>query len=515
MTIGPLRFINEATMPIDLNDTGLEAAFTFETERGGVVEEPPFHILALGDWSGDAETKPLAQRGPVEIDRDNFDEIIARLNTRLDLDFDDGSTLELEFDSLDAFHPDEIFKRVEMFDQLRGLRKKLNNSESFNSAAYDARQLFGIKRQNVEPVAAEETEPADNLLDAILTKPDGGAAAPKRKLSGELGGLISELVRPHLVTVDEEQQSSLVSLVDSATSGLMRRILHHKKFQTLEAAWRGLWFLVRRTETSTELKIFLLDAGKDELSADLKEAENLAATHLYRILVRDATETPGGEPWSVIAADYAFSPNVDDIATLMRVSKIAGAAGAPFISHMRPDVLGVHSLHEHADSSEWNLDSNSDSAKLWSALRGQSDSRFLGMTIPRFAGRLPYGSNTEPLEMFTFEEFEGVSEHDNYLWANGCFAAATLLAQSFSENGWEMGDRLLQDLDGLPVHIYKESSEKIYKPCAEVPMTDNGVNKLIGIGLMPLVSYRGTDRIKLAIFQSISETNGKLAGRWQ
>ena len=501
-------------MPIDLNDSGLEAAFTFETERAGVVEEPPFHILALGDWSGDADNKPLAQRSPIEIDRDNFDEIIARLSTRLDLDFEDGSTLELKFDSLDDFHPDEIFKRVEMFDQLRSLRKRLNNSDTFNSAAYDARQLFGIKRQDIEPVSAEETEPADNLLDAILTKPEGGAAAPKRKLSGELGGLISELVRPHLVTVDEEQQSSLVSLIDSATSGLMRKILHHKKFQALEAAWRGLWFLVRRTETSTDLKIFLLDASKDELSASLKSAEDLSSTPFYKLLVRDAIETPGGEPWTVIAADYAYSANVDDVATLMRVSKVAAAAGAPFISHMRPDVLGVHSLHEHPASSDWKADEGSNTAKLWSALRGQSDSRFLGMTIPRFAARLPYGSDTDPLETFVFEEFENNSEHDNYVWSNGCFAAATLLAQSFSENGWEIGSRFVQNLDGLPVHIYKEGGETIYKPCAEIPMTDEGVNKLVEFGMMPLVSFRGTDRVKLAMFCSIAEPNGKLAGRW-
>src|SRR5688572_17417746 len=101
-------------MPIDLNDTGLEAAFTFETERGGVIEEPPFHILALGDWSGDAEKRAFDQRQPIEIDRDNFDEVMSRLKTSLELDFDDGSRLELSFDSLDDFDPDEIFKRVEM-----------------------------------------------------------------------------------------------------------------------------------------------------------------------------------------------------------------------------------------------------------------------------------------------------------------------------------------------------------------------------------------------------------------
>jgi type VI secretion system protein ImpC len=501
-------------MPIDLNDGSLESLFTFGGVSGNVVDNPPFHILALGNWSGDAERRDFSARRPIEIDRDNFDEVIARLNTSVLLDFEDGSEIVLEFGSLDDFHPDEIFRRVDMFEQLRSLRKKLNSSDSFNDGAYEARQLFGLKREDIESAStdADDEPAADNLLDAILAKPEGGAAAPKRKLSGELGGLVSELVRPHLVTVDEQQQSSLIGLVDAATSGLMRRILHHRKFQALEAAWRGLFFLVRRADTSTELKIFVMDASKDELAADLKSAESLSSTRLYEILVRDAVETQNADPWSLIIGDYGFSPILDDVATLMRVSKVAAAGGAPFVSHMRPDVLGVHSLHEHPDPTEWNAADDPNVAKLWSALVGQAESQFLGMTIPRFITRLPYGSDTEPLDTFVFEEFESGSEHDNYLWSNGCFAVGQMLADSYANYGWEMKDRLTQDIDGLPLHVYKQDGEAVYKPCAEISMTDDSVNKLLAAGLMPLVSYRGTDRIKLAMYQSI--TRSALRGRW-
>ena len=503
-------------MPIDLNDTGLEAEFSFGPLTGNVIEEPPFHILTLGDFSGTADKKPLSARRPIEIDRDNFDEVIARVGTKVSLDFEDGSVLDLAFNSLDDFHPDEIFRRVEMFDQLRGLRKKLNDSETFNSAAYEARQLFGLKRDDVEPVSTEAAEESvgDNLLDAILAQPEGGAAAPKRKPSGDLARLVSELVRPHLVAIDEEKQSTLVGLVDTATGELMRKILRHRKFQALEATWRGLFFLVRRTDTSTELKIFLLDVSKDELSEDLKSSASLTDTRFYEILVRDALQTEGGLPWAVIAGDYAFAPEVNDVAALMRISKIAAAAGASFISHMRPDVLGVHSLHEHSDPVEWNFVDETDAAKLWSALRGPAESQFLGMTIPRFISRLPYGSDTDPLETFVFEEFEPSPYHDGYLWSNGCFAAAQLLAQTFANYGWEMHGRLMQDIDGLPLHVYKYEGEKMFKACAEIRMTEEGVNKLIAAGLMPLVSYRGTDRIKLAMFQSIADPSTGLKGRW-
>lgn len=502
-------------MPI--SDIGLEAKFTLERERGGEIDEPPFRILMLGDWGGDAEKRPFAERKPIEIDRDNFDEVIARMKTSVKLDFEDGSSLPLDFASLDDFHPDEIFRRVPLYSELRDLRKRLKGTDTFNAAARDARQMFGIGAgdASARAEAPAETAPADNLLDAILAQPSGGAAAPKRGAAGELGNLVKELVRPHLVSVNEDEQASLLSAVDTATSELMRRILHHRRFQELEASWRGLFFLVRRADTSTELKIYVLDATKDELADDLKSAGSLSDTLLYKLLVRDAIEMPGGEPWAFVGGDYAFSPEVDDVAALMRVSKICASAGAPFVAHMRPDVLGVHSMNAHPDPSEWKTGTDSDAAKLWFALRGQAESQYLGMTIPRFLARLPYGAETDPSETFAFEEFDGEPAHDQYCWANACFVSALLHAQSYSECGWKgMGRRLMQDADGLPVHVYKSNGETIYKPCAEIQMTDNGAEKLMEFGLTPLVSYRATDRIKIARHQSIADPVTALRGEW-
>jgi len=233
---------------------------------------------------------------------------------------------------------------------------------------------------------------------------------------------------------------------------------------------------------------------------------------LYKTLVYEAVEIEGAEPWSLILGDQAFAANVDDVASLMRISKLAAAAGAPFVSHMRPDVLGVHSLFEHPDPKEWDAANDSDAAKLWAALRGQAESQYLGMTIPRFIGRLPYGSDWDPLDTFNFEEFESGSEHDDYLWSNGSFAAGMLLAQSFTEYGWEMRGRLLQDINGLPLYCYETDGQRVNKPCAEIAMTDESVNRLMAAGFMPLVSYRDTDRVKLAMFQSI--TGSALRGRW-
>ena len=494
-------------MPISSED--LETAVTLESSRTGIVEEPPFRILVVGDWSGSGEKRDLDERKPIEIDRDEFDDVFAKLGVAVELDFPDGTIIPLEFSELDDLHPDAIFRKVPMFSELRELRKRLKDENSFYSAAREVRDRFNIRREPESAPVEAETPPAEDLLGAILSKPSGGAPAPKPRTSSDLGNLISDLVRPHLVSVDENEQAGMLRAVDEATSGLMRTILHHRKFQELEASWRGLYFLVRRTETSTDLKIYLLNVSIEELADNLKAASNLDETILYRHLIKDAYDA---DPWAVVLGNYAFMPNVDDVATLMRISKISATANAPFISHMRPEVVGVHSLAEKSNVRDWDLSGESDAGKLWSALCGQTDSQYLGMAIPRFLGRLPYGSDTEPLETFSFEEFDGTPVHDQYVWSNTAFIAAQLLAESYSAYGWEMGRALKQDVEGLPMHIYKEETETVFKPCGEVLLTEDACNKLMEHGLMPLVSYKNTDRVRLARFQSIADT--ALKGMW-
>lgn len=495
------------------NENMLEAMFSMESDKSGVVEEPPFRMLVLGDWAGDGERKPFSERRPIEIDRDDFDDVMKRLGVVLELDYN-GEPLRLEFNELEDFHPDKIFQSVPLFEELRDLRRRLRQESTFNSAAREVRSMFGSpKTTEPAPAQIEPVEvPADGLLGAILAKPSGGAAVPKPKPSSDLARLVSDLVRPHLVEVDEGEQAQLTAAVDAATSGLMRGILHDRRFQELEAAWRGLFFLVRRTETSTDLKIFLLDATKDELTEDLKSSENLSGTCYCRHFVREAVEAPGGDPFALALGNYAFEGSIEDIATMIRIAKISATANAPFISHMRPDVFGVHSLAGQPDAAAWKLADDSTGSKLWLALRDQSEAVYLGMVMPRFLARLPYGRETEPLDMFDFEEFDATPEHDNYLWANGSFAAGQLLAESFAASGWDMGRALKQDIEGLPVHVYKDGTETVYKPCGEVLLNDNAMQKLMDFGFMPLVTYKNSDRVKLARFHSIADT--ALKGMW-
>ena len=493
------------------DDPNLEMDFTLESERSGIVDEPSFQLLMLGDWTADGERSELSRRRPIEIDRDNFDDVLRGLCVKLEVTAGAGAT-QLEFDSLDDFHPDEIFKRVPLFAELRDLRKRLRNSDTFNSAAREVREWSADAEERVPlptPVAEPVSAP-DNLLDAILTKPEGGASAPKPAVSSDLSRLVSDLVRPHLVTVDENEQSAMIAAVDEATSGLMRQILHDRRFQELEAAWRGLFFLVRRTETATDLRICILDVTKDELASDLRNADGPLGSAVQKIYAAGIND----DPWAAVAGNFAFLPNVDDVATLIRLSKTGASSRTPFISHIRPDVIGVKSLSEHPDPSDWDLTGTSDEGKLWNALRGIDESQYLGLTMPRFLARLPYGSDTEPTEVFDFEEFSGEVGHDDYLWANGCFFAAQLLARTYRELGWDFGQQFIQDADGLPLHVYKRDGQTIYQSCAEVQLSQNAAEELMEYGIMPIVSFKNMDRIRLARFQSISNPVRILKGRW-
>ena len=510
-----------------------EAQVSMETAAIALPDEPPFHILLLGDYSGrenlaNFTDAALPEGKPIEVDRDNYEDVLKKLNTSLRLEFEgaDNGVLFLRFNELDDFHPDQIFQQIPLFSDLRDLRKRLLNPDTYESAAREVRIWFeeiGEKTSNPSNDTAQKETPTEvsegttgNLLDDILgdTKRAVEDYPAKSTESPELSSFIRDIIKPHLVETDEAEQAKLLAAVDQSTGELMRRILHHPHFQALESAWKGLYFLVRRSETSNDLKIFILDITKLEVSDNLKTVNDLSDSFIYKILVANTVQTPGADPWSVVCGNYTFELDVEDAATLIRMAKLASIANAPFISSAKPQMLGIDSLSESPSPSDWNYKDESNEGKLWTMLRTISEAPYLGLAAPRFLARLPYGGDTEPLEVFEFEEFSEGAKHDKYLWSNASFACALLLAQSYTDSGWDMSQNLFQELDGLPVHMYKENTETITKPCAETQLTENAADILLDQGLMPLISFRDTDRIRVARFQSIAFPMKPLRGRW-
>jgi type VI secretion system protein ImpC len=499
------------------NDANFESEFTFENSAVPLPEEPPFHILFLGDWSGNSNRKDLDERKPFVVDRDNFDEVLKRLNVRLDLDlYDDGnSLLPLQFSELDDFHPDNLFRSVPLFSDLRDVRRRLANPDTFDSAANEVRSWFD---SNDESFAADseiqsqmdDAPPieSDNLLDMILTQPSASTTAvkPQNLDNSELGRFVSKIVSPYLIKIDENEQSKLIAAVDETISELMRNILHQPKFQALESAWRGLYFLVRRLETGSDLKVFILDVFQEELTDNLKSVNDLTDSFLYRQFF--------SQSFAVVAGNYSFGINIDDVATLMRVGKLANVGNAPFISYIKPEIFGIKDFSELNEVSSINVVEDSKESKLWTALRSSSEANFIGLSPMKLLARMPYGEATDSTEAFTFEEFKEAINHDKFLWMNPSFAIVLLLAQSYSLYGWEIGKNLLPDIKDLPLIVYRDEGQAKFKPCAEIVLTENLLEKVLAQGLIPLISFRDSSIVRLARLQSISSITSELIGRW-
>jgi type VI secretion system protein ImpC len=270
----------EEVAMINPGDSNFVSEFSMESGGNVVSDDAPFHVLVLGDWRGAAERSGgIESRKPFEIDRDEFDDVMRRLRPRAELFFGDANVLSIEFNEIDDFHPDRLFGRLSVFESLRQVREELRDPRSFDHAAREVRSWFSAEAEvaAAEPVEKKTIEEED-LLDAILSGKSVDAGDVKRRPKGpaDLRDFISDIVAPHIVKTDLAEQAKLLAVVDEVTSDLMRQILHHPEFQKLESAWRGLHFLVRRTDTSSDLRIFLMDVTKSELEEDLKSASDLS-----------------------------------------------------------------------------------------------------------------------------------------------------------------------------------------------------------------------------------------------
>lgn len=483
--------------------------------------ETPFCVAILGDFSGRAnrgiyEPKTVAKRRAALVDRDNFDEVMARVGVEIRLPME-GSALTLKFSELEDFHPDRIFERLEIFEKLRGLRGRLADAATFQKAAEELGLGSGAtaaRKVDTTPVVAPSAVKlaSGSLLDDMIEQTETRVATERpRRRTDEVGEFAQRVVAQHLVSNPDPRQTEVVGVVDRAIGGLMRAVLHSADFQALEAAWQVVFLLVRQLETGSQLKLYLIDVSKAELAGDLSSAKELRESGVYRLLVEQSVETAGAEPWALIVGNYRFGAGKEDAELLAGMARIASRAGAAFVAGASPRVLGCESLAAAPQPREWKADATS---VEWGELRRQAEAGSVGLALPRFLLRLPYGKKTSPLESFEFEEFSGTPVHEDYLWGNGAFAVALLLAQSFSEAGWGMrpGDAL--QIEKLPLHVYGRDGESAVKACAEVLLTEEAVESMIEAGLIPLVSFKGRDSVRVARFQSIAEPAKALAGRW-
>lgn len=322
---------------------------------------------------------------------------------------------------------------------------------------------------------------------------------------------------------------SMIAEIDRRLSEQTNLILHHSDFQALEGTWRGLYHLVSNTETDETLKIRVLNIPKTELGKTIKKYKGTAwdQSPLFKKLYEEEYGAPGGEPFGCIIGDYHFDHGPQDVEILSGMAQIAAAAHAPFISGASPTLMNMESWQELGDPRDLTKIFQTADYAPWRSLRESDDSRYLALAMPRFLGRLPYSSRTNPVEQFDFEEDVTGQDHSKYLWVNAAYAMGTNITRSFKEYGWCSRIRGVESggiVEGLPCHTFPTDDGGVDMKCpTEVAITDRREAELAKNGLMPLSHWKNTDYAVFIGAQSLHKPaeyddsdatdNAKLAAR--
>src|ERR1043166_1387069 len=305
--------------------------------------------------------------------------------------------------------------------------------------------------------------------------------------------------------------TALIAEIDKKLSEQVNLILHHEDFKKLEGSWRGLHHLVSNTETDENLKIRVLNISKKELGSTIKKFKGTAwdQSPLFKKLYEEEFGSPGGQPYGCLTGDYYFDQSAPDVEILNGMAQIASAAHAPFISAAGPGLMGMESWQDLSNPRDLTKIFQTPEYAAWRSLRDSDDARYIGLTMPRFLARIPYGAKTNPVEEFDFEEDTEGADHSKYVWANSAFAMATNITRSFKMYGWCARIRGAESggmIEGLPVHTFPTDDGGVDMKCpTEIAITDRREAELAKNGLMPLSHWKNTDYAVFVGAQSLQK----------
>lgn len=355
------------------------------------------------------------------------------------------------------------------------------------------------KELSTQQVKSLELEEGGSLLDRII---DSGRwkDPASRGLARDMIGELARQVLEGEVTVSKDTEAMLnsrIAQIDALISRQLNAILHAPEFQRLEASWRGLSYLVSKSESGSMLKIRVLNVTKAELSKDLERAAEFDQSALFKKVYEEEYGVFGGAPFGALLGDYEFGKHPQDVALLEKISNVAAAAHAPFISSASAELLSLEDFTQLDDPRSLAKIFETTEYAKWRSFRESEDSRYVGLCVPHILMRLPYGPDTTPVEAFQFEEEVTGADHSKYLWGNAAFAFATRLTDSFAKYNWCASIRGVEGgglVEGLPTHTFKTDDGDVALKCpTEIAITDRREKELSDLGFIPLVHCKGTD----------------------
>ncbi len=361
------------------------------------------------------------------------------------------------------------------------------------------------------PAAATEQVAEKGLLDQIVEQGKVGTDAATRERGKSLVKEFINQVLEGQVTISKDTEAMInarIAQIDHLVSIQLNEILHHPQFQKLEGSWRGLKYLLSQSETSPMLKIRVMNVSKKDLLRDLQRAPEFDQSALFKKIYEEEFGVFGGDPFAAIVGDYEFGKHPEDLELLEKVSNVAAAAHAPFLTAAASQLMNMESFTQ--------LDQPRDIAKIfdtteyakWKGFRQSDDSRYVGLCVPHVLMRLPYGRDTAPVDAFNYEEGVDGTDHSKYLWGNAAYAMGARLTNAFAQYGWCAAIRGVEGgglVEGLPAHTFRTDEGDVALKCpTEIAITDRREKELADQGLIPLVHCKGTDK---AAFFSVQSTN--------
>ncbi|PJJ96067.1 type VI secretion system contractile sheath large subunit [Lysobacteraceae bacterium NML03-0222] len=370
-----------------------------------------------------------------------------------------------------------------------------------------------MSAQSSQPAAKAATVTEGSLLDQIVDKSNVAKSESEHRRAKDIISELAKEVMEGTVVISDSLNLTLdarIAEIDRLISEQLSAVMHAPQFQQLESSWRGLHYLCQQTTTGVQMKIKVMNATKKDIVRDFKTAVDFDQSALFKKVYEEEFGTFGGAPFGALIGDYQISRQPEDMYFVEQMSHVAAAAHAPFISAASEEMFGLESFTE--------LGKPRDLAKIfdtveyakWKSFRNSEDSRYVGLTLPRFLGRLPYHPKEgTTVEGFNFIEDVEAADHSNFLWCNTAYAMAARLTQAFEDFGWCAAIRGVEGgglVEDLPTHTFRTDDGEVALKCpTEVAITDRREKELSDLGFIPLVHCKNTDYAAFFGAQSVQK----------
>jgi type VI secretion system protein ImpC len=356
-------------------------------------------------------------------------------------------------------------------------------------------------------------EAGGSVLEKILTTE--GRLAPTtsdRESAIEwLEAFLDQVVTNDMKVSDDTEAmlNARIAAIDQALTDQLNEIMHAEKFQQMESTWRGVKYFVFQTETSTMLKIKVMNISKEDLLKDLRKATEFDQSAMFKKVHDEGFAVLGGHPIAMLVGNYEFSRHPEDLEILEKMANLAAAAHAPFIAGASPKLFNWESFTELTEPRDLAKIFDNDFYIRWKSFRESDDSRYVGLALPHVLLRLPYGKENIKVEAFDFEEDVNGKEHKKYLWGNAAFALAARITDAFSRYEWCAAIRGVEGgglVEGLPLHTFtSEDGDATNKIPTEVAIPDRREAEFSKLGFIPLCYYQHSDKAAFIGTQSVQK----------